>query len=364
MYHDGAGIYAHDFARGLPSDWDSWRTGDLVHSVPAAERLSLSGDALLLGRDAPVMVDIEVPEHRSDRFRIEIEMAGPAWVMVGEGTEEGIDNPHCRLRASAQSTAYPHMTADLYSSGGSYVEDRRSVTHPDYAPPRGRYTLTLGLDSGKVEATVPGFFPDLVWSTTDTPTEPLSAWTSLAAVEGGFALLTIADRLYSVSPASGVKKAFIAPLGGDIAEARVWEDPAEAGMYHVGLCVPDLHSIYVDRARAPSSRSRGVTVMSNKRWSLSDAAGPDPGSFLFPLSFAIGPNGRIYVLDAGNSRIQVFSADGEYITQWGRRGSGPGEFDFGQGMAPEDFRGSIAVDDGGYIFAADPGNRRIQVFSP
>jgi len=104
--------------------------------------------------------------------------------------------------------------------------------------------------------------------------------------------------------------------------------------------------------------------MSNKRWSLSDAAGPDPGSFLFPLSFAIGPNGRIYVLDAGNSRIQVFSADGEYITQWGRRGSGPGEFDFGQGMAPEDFRGSIAVDDGGYIFAADPGNRRIQVFSP
>ena len=361
-YDDGEEICVHDFSQGEPPGLVSWRVRVGNNYVPAEEGVEFSGDALVLGEYTAAIITLDVPEHRSDSFRIEVEMAGPGAVWIGGNAEAPPDFAHCILIAQTYSGK---VHAGLYSTSSlTAAGSLESDIVPNHVNPEGRYTIALGLDSGTVEATVPGDILDVVWSATDTPQEPLSAWTSLAAVESGFALLTIADRLYSVSPNGDVRKAFIAPLGGDVAELCVWEDPAEAGMYHVGMCVPDLHSIHVDRARAPSSRSRSVTVMSNQRWSLSEAAGPDPGSFLFPLSFAIGPNGRIYVLDAGNSRIQVFSAHGDYITQWGRRGSGPGEFDFGQGMAPEDFRGSIAVDDGGYIFVADPGNQRIQVFSP
>ncbi|UCF31898.1 MAG: NHL repeat-containing protein, partial [bacterium] len=36
---------------------------------------------------------------------------------------------------------------------------------------------------------------------------------------------------------------------------------------------------------------------------------------------------RVFVLDAGNYRVQVIDEDGDYISQWGKRGKGDGEFD-------------------------------------
>jgi len=100
-----------------------------------------------------------------------------------------------------------------------------------------------------------------------------------------------------------------------------------------------------------------------KETSLSRQIGSDDGEFRFPLSLAVGPNQRIYVLDAGNARIQVFDSQGQYLTQWGRPGSGPGEFDFGTGLSADDFAGSIVVDDDGFVDVADVGNRRIQKFA-
>jgi hypothetical protein len=60
---------------------------------------------------------------------------------------------------------------------------------------------------------------------------------------------------------------------------------------------------------------------------------------------------------------QVFDSQGQYLTQWGRPGSGPGEFDFGTGLSADDFAGSIVVDDDGFVDVADVGNRRIQKFA-
>ena len=59
--------------------------------------------------------------------------------------------------------------------------------------------------------------------------------------------------------------------------------------------------------------------------------------------------------------------EGNYITQWGSRGSEPGQFDFGitRGYFGEssELTGSIAVDDDGFIYVADTGNQRIQKFA-
>lgn len=98
--------------------------------------------------------------------------------------------------------------------------------------------------------------------------------------------------------------------------------------------------------------------------SLGTGAGKEAGAFLYPLSLDGSPDGRVYVLDAGNARIQVFDIEGKYLTQWGRKGSGEGEFDFGSGRTPEDFAGSVAVDGEGYIYVADELNKRIQKFAP
>lgn len=37
-------------------------------------------------------------------------------------------------------------------------------------------------------------------------------------------------------------------------------------------------------------------------------------------------SGNVYVADTGNNRVQKFSSDGNYITEWGSAGSGNGQF--------------------------------------
>ena len=56
-----------------------------------------------------------------------------------------------------------------------------------------------------------------------------------------------------------------------------------------------------------------------------------------------------------SGRIQKFRGDGTYGTQWGRKGSFPGQFDNPAG---------IAVDAAGNVYGADMSNDRIQTFAP
>jgi len=87
-------------------------------------------------------------------------------------------------------------------------------------------------------------------------------------------------------------------------------------------------------------------------------AGDGPDTFNQPDSVAIAPNGDIFVSDGhtpamGNARIVKFSKDGKFIKQWGKHGSGPGEFE-----VPH----TIAFDSQGRLFVGDRANNRIQIF--
>jgi hypothetical protein len=71
---------------------------------------------------------------------------------------------------------------------------------------------------------------------------------------------------------------------------------------------------------------------------------------------AVAPNGDIYVADGyRNCRIHHFNAKGELVRAWGTVGSGPGEFRLPHAICR-------AAD--GRLFVADRENDRIQIFSP
>ena len=56
-------------------------------------------------------------------------------------------------------------------------------------------------------------------------------------------------------------------------------------------------------------------------------AGTDHGHFNLPTDVAVAPDGAVYVSDGyGSARVVKFSSDGKYLLEWGKRGTGPGEF--------------------------------------
>ena len=83
-------------------------------------------------------------------------------------------------------------------------------------------------------------------------------------------------------------------------------------------------------------------------------AGADTLHFDRPTDVAIAQDGSFVVSDGyGNSRVVKFSADGRFLSQWGTRGTGPGQFNLPHG---------IAIDTSGRILVVDRANARIQVF--
>src|SRR5262245_26383458 len=50
--------------------------------------------------------------------------------------------------------------------------------------------------------------------------------------------------------------------------------------------------------------------------------GSGPGQFNNPYDVAVDPAGFVLVADGLNNRVQKFTLDGTYVTQWGSNGTG------------------------------------------
>ncbi len=85
-----------------------------------------------------------------------------------------------------------------------------------------------------------------------------------------------------------------------------------------------------------------------------DKPGWDATHFNMPSSLTFLPDGSFLVADGYvNGRIAKFDKNGKYVSEFGAKGSGPGQFDLVH---------SVAVDDKGRVYTADRRNGRIQVF--
>ena len=82
--------------------------------------------------------------------------------------------------------------------------------------------------------------------------------------------------------------------------------------------------------------------------------GEGPVQFKGPQDIAVDASGNVYVSDSANNRVQKISKNGRLIVEWGREGVEDGQFKSPSG---------IAIDPAGFIYVVDKGNQRIQKFT-
>ena len=126
--------------------------------------------------------------------------------------------------------------------------------------------------------------------------------------------------------------------------------PADAHHIHVGpddivyLTDRDSHMVLLYDTHGELLRSLGTRDQAVMQ-----------APFNHPADACVAPSGEIYVADGyGNSSVHRFSADGEYISSFGSPGRGPGQF-----VVPH----SIRVSQDGRVYVADRENHRVQVFT-
>lgn len=81
--------------------------------------------------------------------------------------------------------------------------------------------------------------------------------------------------------------------------------------------------------------------------------GAEPGQFNLARDIAVAPDGRVYVVDTGNFRVQQFDRDGKFLRAFGSVGRRPGNF-----ARPRE----VAVDREGRVYVSDAAFGNMQIF--
>lgn len=77
-------------------------------------------------------------------------------------------------------------------------------------------------------------------------------------------------------------------------------------------------------------------------------------AFNRPTSIAFAPNGDFLISDGYvNARVVKFNKSGDFLLQWGSKGTGDGEFDLVH---------DVVLDSEGLVYVADRNNQRVQIF--
>ena len=180
----------------------------------------------------------------------------------------------------------------------------------------------------------------------DDDREPLAKPLGIDVDSAGNVYVADATRKYvMVYDASGK---FLRKIGGPKSFERlssVTVDPEGSRVYvvDIGGVTSDQHQVQVFEAKTGNHLfnigKRGVEL----------------GEFNLPRDLAVGKDGRLYVVDGGNFRVQIFDRDGKPIKAFGKVGKQPGQF-----SRPKE----IATDRQGNVYVADAAFGNFQIFNP
>lgn len=121
---------------------------------------------------------------------------------------------------------------------------------------------------------------------------------------------------------------------------------------------PEGTRIYVVDIGGVQSQNHRVRVFDAKTGEfLSDIGkrGSGPGDLNLPRDVAVGKDGRLYVSDGGNFRVNIYDRDGKFIKSFGQLGKHTGTF-----ARPKE----LATDRDGNVYVADAAFGNFQIFSP
>ena len=151
-----------------------------------------------------------------------------------------------------------------------------------------------------------------------------------------------------------------APAIGPPASATTLIGPGPADMYPVDVATTATEMYVMDAGRyrvVRVSRSSGLVDAST-----TGGQGTGPGQFSDARAVDIAPStGDVYIADTANNRIDVFDAGLNYLTSFGSRGKGNGQFNQAYGVAVGqglNASGNPAT----VIYAVDGGDGRIEKF--
>ena len=110
-----------------------------------------------------------------------------------------------------------------------------------------------------------------------------------------------------------------------------------------------------DPDRAPAIRVGICNLDEEYLGEFGGGGGSGDGQFIWPVGVALDSRGRAYVTDEQLHRVTVFDSSGVFLAKWGDHGSAPGQLDGPAG---------IAVDADDNLYLVDQNNSRVQKFSP
>ncbi len=140
-------------------------------------------------------------------------------------------------------------------------------------------------------------------------------------------------------------------LGGSGTEPGFFQRPRDLAVAPDG----SLYVVDTENHRVQHLDSSGKVLHLWGTFSDITSGNAPAGTFNQPWGIAIDQEGFVYVADTWNHRIQKFTAEGQFVTQWGY---------FGQAETPTAFWGprDIAIDQENRVYISDTGNKRIVVF--
>lgn len=137
-------------------------------------------------------------------------------------------------------------------------------------------------------------------------------------------------------------------LGADIK----WSRP-------VGIAIDDtrkrLYVVDAGGVDSPEHKVRVLDMVTGKQLLEIGKRGDGPGELNLPRDATVGPDGKLYVVDGGNFRIQVFDPEGNFLRTFGGVGRQGGQF-----SRPKE----IASDKEGNLYIVDTAFGNFQIFNP